>query len=95
MQRDQALQVIGQLGTMLRLAVREGVALQIVRVAQVVHTGHVRAEQLAVRAHAAHGGAGEVHTVVAALTADQARALGLATDAVVADGDLQRRFHRF
>ena len=81
-QRDDALQLVGELRAMLRLAAREGVLGRQVRVRHVVDAGQQRAEHLAVGDDAADRDAAEIDAVIAALAADQAeaRAVALARD---------------
>ena len=74
MQRDEPLQLVGELGAVLRLAAREGVAREVVGVADVVDAGEQRAEHLAVGDDAADRDAAEIDAVIAALAADQAEA---------------------
>ena len=94
MQRDQALQVVGQFRAMRRQADAEGIAGDVVGVAQVVDARQQRPEHLAVGDHAAHRHAAEVDAVITALAADEAGALAFAAGAVVGQRDLQRRLHR-
>ena len=94
MQRHQSLQLVGELGAVLRLPAGERIALKVVGVGQVVDAVHERPEQLAVGDHAAHRDAAEAHPVIAALAADEARARALAAHALRGDGDLERRVHR-
>ena len=93
-QRDDALEVVGEVRAPRGLAARVGVVREVVRVRQVVHARQLRAEELAVVDHAAHGDAAEAHAVVAALAADEARARALAAHAVVGERDLERGVHR-
>ena len=90
MQRDDPLEVVGELGAVLGQAARERVLLQVVGVAQVIDAAHHGAEALAVAGDAADRDAAEVDAVVAALAADQPRALAFAAGAVVGDRHLQR-----
>ncbi len=94
MQGDQLLQLVGKVHAVFRHALREGILRQIVRVGQMVHARHHhRSPGLAVRHHAAHRGAADVHAVVAALAADEPRAAGFTLEALVLQGDLERRIH--
>ena len=68
---------------------REGVLRQ-VGVRQVVDARQHGAEPLAIVDHAAHGDAAEADAVIAALTADEARARALAVGAVIGERDLER-----
>ena len=89
-QRDDALQFVGQVGAPGGLALGIGVLLQVVGVGQVVHGGQQRAgEGLAVGRDAADRDAAKAHAVVAALAANQAGTLAFAAGAVIGQGDLQ------
>ena len=94
-QRNQALQIVGQFNAVFGLAFGERVARRIMRVADVVDACQQRAEHLAVGHDAADRDATEVDAVVTALAADQAGACTFASHAVVGNGHLQRGFHRF
>ena len=94
-QLANALQIVGELGAVRRLAAREGIARRVVRMADVVDPGDTRPEGLAVEGNAAHGHAAEVHAVIAALAADQPEALALAPGALVSQRDLERGVDRF
>ncbi len=94
MQCDQSFQVIGQLGALARQAFAERIALQVQGVAQVVHAAQLQAERPAVVGQAAQRHAAEAHAVVGLLAAAEARALALATLAVVGQHDLHRGIHR-
>ncbi|MCY1354833.1 hypothetical protein D9M69_412270 [compost metagenome] len=90
MQREDALQLVGEVRAPLRLALGEGGLGDVERGRQVVRARHqVGRVGLAVRADAAHRHAAEAHAVVAALTADKAGALAFAARAVVRQRDLQ------
>ncbi|MCY1547746.1 hypothetical protein D9M68_838180 [compost metagenome] len=90
MQREDALQLVGEVRAPLRLALGEGGLGDVERGRQVVGARHqVGRVGLAVRADAAHRHAAEAHAVVAALTADKAGALAFAARAVVRQRDLQ------
>src|SRR5690606_16482592 len=83
-QRHDALEFVGQVGAPGRLAFRERVVFQAVRVRQVVDGGQQRPrESLAVGRYAAYRNAAKAHAVVAALAPDQPGALRVATRAVV------------
>ena len=86
---DQPLEIVGELGAVLRLAAGEGVAGEVVGMADVVDAGQERAELLAVADHAADRDAAEIDAVVAAFAADQADARSLAAGALIGDGDLE------
>ena len=91
-QRQDALlefveQVVGELG---QLAFDVGMLLWVMDESHVVHAGqHGRTKSLAVAADAAHAHAAKTHTVVAALAANEHRALSLAAGAVISQGHLQ------
>src|SRR6185436_11895755 len=72
-QRDEPLQIVGKLGAMLRLAAAEGVAGDVVGMAEMIDSGEQRAEPFAVVGDAADRGAAEIDAVIAALAADQPR----------------------
>ena len=74
MQRDQPLEIVGEFGAVLRLVLGEGVAGEIVGVADVVDARQMRREGAAVVDHAADRHAAEADAVIAALAADQAGA---------------------
>ncbi|MNV04897.1 hypothetical protein D3C71_952060 [compost metagenome] len=93
-QRDQSFQVVGELGTVAWQAGAEGIALQVQGVAQEVAAGQQRAELLAVVGQPADRHAAKADSVVGLLAADEAGALALAPQAVVAQHDLHRRIHR-
>ena len=93
MQADDALQLVGQLDAVLRLAPGEGVLRQ-VGVRQVVDARQHGAEPFAIVDHAAHGDAAEADAVIAALTADEARARAFAAGAMIGERDLERAVDR-
>ena len=93
-QIDDALEFVGQVDAVLRLAPAEGVAGEVQRVRQVVHARQQHPERLAVVLDAADGGAAETDAVIAARPPDEAGPLPLAARPVPGDGDLQRRVHR-
>src|SRR5690606_20698256 len=93
---DEPLQFIGLLRAMLRQSTREGVALHVQRVWQMVDTGKQRAAKgFAVVAHAAHRDATEADAVVGQLTSDQPGTAALADGALVSEGNLQCGVGRF
>ena len=92
-QRDDALQFVGQMRAMFRLPARHAVFRQM-RMGQVVHPGQQAAEDAAVADDAAHRDAAEAHAVIPALAPDQARPAALAARAVIGQCDLQRGIHR-
>src|SRR5512135_1090464 len=73
-----------------RLAARERVALEIVRVGKMVDAREERAEHLAVGGDSPHGDAAEAHAVVAALAPDEARAIFNALS-TASDPELQKK----
>ena len=94
MQRDKALELVGEVGAPFRLAFGEGLMLTAIRRRQMVDPGQERAEEFAVVDDAADGNAAEADAVIAALTADQARARALAAHIVVGERDLERGIDR-
>ena len=78
MQRDDALELVGEMRAPVRLALAEGLVLAVVGVRQVIDAGQQRAEELAVVDDAADRDAAEADAVIAALAADQARARAFA-----------------
>ena len=93
-QRDQPFQIVGQLGTVLRLAAAEGIARRIMRVPHMIDTGDERAEHAPVRSDAADRRAAEVRPMVSALAADEARLAAVAPGAMVGERQLQCRVDR-
>ena len=77
MQIDEAPEVVGQLGPVLRESARKGVALDIVRVAEMVYTGKPAAEGATVIDEPADADPAETGAVVAALASDQPRTRAL------------------
>src|SRR3954466_13766884 len=94
-QGAKPLEVLGELGAVRRLAAREGVAHDVVRMAQMVDARETRPEQLAIGSQAADRHAAEVDAVVAALAADQAKTAGLTARAMVGERDLERAIDGF
>src|SRR5262245_31782512 len=94
MEGDQTLEIVGQLAAMLGLAAGEGVACQIVGVADMVDARQKCAKLLAVGDHAADRGTAEIDPVIASLAPDQPEARALAAGALIRDGDLERGFNR-
>ena len=94
-QRDESLQVVGQFRAVLRHPAREGVARQVMGVADMVGAGQQRPEALAVADNAADRDAAEVDAVVAALAADQPGSRSVAAGTVVADRHLECRLDGF
>ena len=70
MQRHDSLQLVGQMTAPLRLSAAVRLMLQVLRVAQMVHTRQQGPEQLAVGRDSAHRNAAETHAVVALLSPD-------------------------
>ncbi len=76
---------------MLGLARAEGVAVGIMRVADMIHAGQTRGPKiLRLAAMPPTDKPPKFDAVIAALAADQARARRLAAHAVIGEGDLQR-----
>ena len=71
MQVDHALQFVGEMRAVFRLALAEGLLLAVIGVRQMIDAGQQRAEHLAVVDDAADGSAAEADAVIAALAADQ------------------------
>ena len=94
-QLHDPLQLVGHLTAPLRLTAAPGLALEVLRVAQVVDAGQKRPEQLAVRRYTAHRNAAETDAVVALLAPDQPHPLPFPAHPVPGDRDLQRRIDRF
>ena len=74
-QRDDALQFVGEMRAPFRLALGERLLLAVVGVRQMIDARQHRAERLAVVGEAADRHAAEADAVIAALAADEARAL--------------------
>ena len=94
-ERDEAFEIVRQFRAVLRLAAREGVLRNVMRVAQMVDAGEQSAEHLSVAADAADAHAAEIDAVIAALAADQAHLGGVALGAMIGDRHLQCRLDRF
>ena len=90
-QRDDALEIVGEMRAIVRLALGEGLLLAVIGVRQVVDAGQQRAEELAVGDDAADRDAAEADAVIAALAADQPGLGALAEHVPVGERDLQRR----
>jgi hypothetical protein len=93
-QRHETLKIVGKLGAVLRLATAEGVAGEIMGVAQMVDAGEKRTEPFAVVGDAADRGAAEIDAVIAALAADQAHLRCVAFGPVIGERDLERSLDR-
>ena len=93
MQLHEPLEIVRQLGTMLGQIGREGVAGEIVRVAQMIAARQHR-EGAAIVDQPAHRDAAEADPVIAALASDQAGARSLADRALVGERDLERGIDR-
>ena len=91
MQRDDALERVGEMSAPFRLALGEGLMLAIVGRWQMVDAGQERTEELTVVDHAADRNAAEADAVIGALAADQARARALSSHVVIGERDLERR----
>ncbi len=88
-QGDQALQLVGEMGTPRRQPAREGIVSDVQGMRQMIHAGqHGGGEVLAVVHDAADGGAAETHAVVALFAADEAHPLAGRRGR----GDRRRRF---
>ena len=94
MQRDQAVEIVGEMRAPFGLALGEGLLLAIVGVRQMIDAAQRGAEHLAVRHDPAHRNAAEADAVIAALAPDQAHARGLAAHVVVGERDLERGVDR-
>ena len=92
---DQALELVGERRAVFGLAARPGIAGEVVCMRQMIDSGQLGREELAVVDHSADGNAAEAHAVVAALAADQPRARSLAPHAVPRERDLERGVDRF
>ena len=92
-QADQPLQPVGQVRPMLRLAVGEGVAGQVMGVRQVIHLGQLVVEIHAVLRQAADGDAAEIDPVIAPLPPDQPGLVPLPPGPLIGERDLQGRLH--
>ena len=90
MQRDDALELIGKMRAPFRLALGERLMLAVVGVRQMIDAGQHRAERLAVVGEPADRHAAEADAVIAALAADEARALRLAARVPIGERDFQR-----
>ncbi len=95
MQRDEAIELVGQMRAPFRLADGEGLLLAIVSRRQMIDAGEQRAELLAVVDDAADRDAAEADAVIAALAADQPHARGVAAHVVIGERDLERGVDRF
>ena len=82
MQRDQTVELVGEMRAPFRLADREGLLGAVIGVRQMVDAGHQRAELLAVGDDAADRDAAEADAVIAALAADQPHARAVAAHVV-------------
>ena len=94
MQGHQTLEIVSKLGAVLGLVLGEGVAGEIMGVADMIDAGQQGGEGAAVGDHAADRGAAEADAVIAALAADQAGAARLAVGAMIGERDLQRGIDR-
>ena len=94
MQRDDALELVGEMRAPFRLADGEGLLGAVIGRRQMIDAGEQRAEQLAVVDDAADRDAAEADAVIAALAADQPHARGLAAHVVKRQRDLERGVDR-
>ena len=89
---NDLLERVGELRAVARLAARERVGGEIVRVGEMVDRGGKLGRELAaVRLDAADGDAAEAHAMVAARPSDEPHALRLTLGLPVGEGDLERR----
>src|SRR3546814_3851323 len=89
-----ALQVVGEIGTMLALPQHEAV-FRNMGMAQMRDAGHAKAEHVTVAHHAADRPASEIDAMIALLAADDPQALALAAAAMVLDRHLDRALDGF
>ena len=93
---DDLLERVGARGAVARLAARERVRRQVVRVRQMIDRGEqLPRELLPIRLDSADGDAAEPDAVIAARAADEAHALRLTLRLPVGQRDLERRVDRF
>ncbi len=90
---DEALEIVGQVGALLRLPARE-TCVRRPGVAQMRDPRHHRAERVAVAHHAAQADAADIDAVIGALAADEPGALPLALGGVIGHRDLERGVDR-
>ena len=95
MQRHQPFEIVGEFGAVSRHLLGEGVAGEIVGVADMIDARQMGGESTAVVDHAADRHAAEADAVIAALAADQAGAGRLTGGALIGERDLQRGVGRF
>ena len=93
-QRDDALELVGEMRAPVRLALAEGLVLAVVGGRQVIDAGQQRAEEFAVVDDAADRNAAEADAVIAALAPDQAGARAFAAHVVIGERDLERGVDR-
>ena len=93
-QRDDALEFVGEMLAPVGLALAERLVLAIVGRRQMVDAGQQRAEEFPVVDDAADRDAAEADAVIAALAADQSRARAFAAHVVVCERDLERGVDR-
>ena len=92
----ESFQIVGELSTVSGLAVRKGVARQILRVAQVCGVRQQRAlPGVAILGNATHRHATEPHAVIGAVPANEQIALRVATQTAVGERNFKRRIDRF
>jgi hypothetical protein len=90
MQRDNAFELVGEMGAPVRLALCKGLMLAVIRRRQMIDAGQERAEQFAVGDDTADRNATEADAVIAALAADQPRARALAAHIMISERDFER-----
>ena len=93
-QRDQAVERVGQMRAPFRLADAEGLLGAVISRRQMIDTGEQRAELFAVVDDAADRDAAEADAVIAALAADQPHPRCMAADAVIGERNLERGIDR-
>ena len=87
-QRNDALEVVGEMRAPGRLAARVGIVCEVVRVGQVVDARQLGTEELSVIDHAPDRDAAETDAVVTAFPADETRARAFAAHAMIGERDL-------
>ncbi len=93
-QIDEALEIVGKLGTMLGESSGKGVAFDVVRVPQIIDPGQPAAERAPVVDEPADANPAEAGAVIAALAPDQPRACSLALRALDSERNLKRGIDR-
>ena len=95
MQRNDPLQIVGEVRAPWRLALGEGLVLTAIGRRQMIDAGKQRAEEFAIVDDAADRNAAEADAVIAALAADQPGARALAAHVMVRERDFERGVDRF